>query len=168
MSCYLTLFFHLNIDSNHLVGKYHEVEDVIYTSFQANTDLDTVVYNTFIKAMLEAGRHCLCFLSFIFWPYILEIKWQFHGTGKLRFAVSIYERMLFENISPSIQTYNLMIRLVIMIFWELFLKRNWSWRKIVYQICLEEFMVDAVCMDGVEIWIGRWRCLMWLEAWVYL
>ncbi|KAL7145979.1 hypothetical protein ABFS83_06G010300 [Erythranthe nasuta] len=65
-------------------GKYcKEAAEVIHNSFSENLELDTVAYNTCIKAMLEAG--------------------------KLRFAVSIYERMLSLNISPSIQTYNTMI-----------------------------------------------------------
>lgn len=37
------------------VGKFREAEDVIHNCFRAGLELDTVAYNTFIKAMLEAG-----------------------------------------------------------------------------------------------------------------
>ncbi|KAL6972238.1 hypothetical protein U1Q18_031926 [Sarracenia purpurea var. burkii] len=65
-------------------GKHREAEDVIHSSFRDNMDLDTVAYNTFIKAMLEAGKlHC---------------------------ASNIYERMLSAGVPPSLQTYSIMIR----------------------------------------------------------
>ncbi|MQI72159.1 hypothetical protein EI017_25740, partial [Escherichia coli] len=52
-------------------------------SLEENSELDTVAYNTFIKAMLEAG--------------------------KLHFASSIYEHMCSVGVTPSIQTFNTMI-----------------------------------------------------------
>ncbi|XWS58753.1 hypothetical protein CRYUN_Cryun08bG0061000 [Craigia yunnanensis] len=64
-------------------GKHRETEEMIRLNFQDNLGLDTVAYNTFIKAMLEAG--------------------------KLRFATSIYERMLSMGVPPSIQTFNTLI-----------------------------------------------------------
>ncbi|RAL46933.1 hypothetical protein DM860_016567 [Cuscuta australis] len=64
-------------------AKYKEAEDVIHSTFDANFELDTVAYNTFIKAMLLAG--------------------------KLHSAVSIYDRMVSLKINPSIQTYSTMI-----------------------------------------------------------
>lgn len=36
-------------------GRYAEAEDIIHNSLRANLELDTVAYNTFIKALLEAG-----------------------------------------------------------------------------------------------------------------
>ena len=36
-------------------GKHQEAENVIRTSFQNGLELDTVAYNTFINATLEAG-----------------------------------------------------------------------------------------------------------------
>ncbi|PQM41223.1 pentatricopeptide repeat-containing protein [Prunus yedoensis var. nudiflora] len=64
-------------------GEHREAENVIRKSLEHHVELDTVAYNTFIKAMLEAGR--------------------------LRFASSIYECMLSEGVVPSIQTYSTMI-----------------------------------------------------------
>ncbi|XP_050222536.1 pentatricopeptide repeat-containing protein At5g27270 isoform X1 [Mercurialis annua] len=63
-------------------GKHREAERIVRTSIQ-DMELDTVAYNVFIKAMLEAGR--------------------------LHFAASIYERMISVGVTPSIQTYNTMI-----------------------------------------------------------
>lgn len=65
-------------------GKHPEAENIIRRSIQDRMELDTVAYNIFIKAMLEAGR--------------------------LHFATSIYEHMLLLGFTPSIQTYNTMIR----------------------------------------------------------
>jgi len=36
-------------------GKHQEAENFIHSSLKDNLELDTVAYNTFIKAMLEAG-----------------------------------------------------------------------------------------------------------------
>lgn len=44
---------------------------------------------------------------------ITGINYHLILPGKLHFAIRIYERMLSLNISPSIQTYNTMIRLEI-------------------------------------------------------
>ena len=38
-----------------ILGMHREAEDVINRSFRDNVVLDTIAYNTFIKAMLEAG-----------------------------------------------------------------------------------------------------------------
>lgn len=44
------------IYNHHLsAGKHQEAEDIIIESFKRSFELDTVAYNTFIKAMLEAG-----------------------------------------------------------------------------------------------------------------
>ncbi|KAL4566997.1 hypothetical protein LXL04_022567 [Taraxacum kok-saghyz] len=64
-------------------GKHREAGNVINDCFLKNMELDTVAYNTFIKAMLDAGR--------------------------LNFAGSIYDRMLTNGVTPSIQTINTMI-----------------------------------------------------------
>lgn len=37
-------------------AKHTHAEDVIHNSFRDHLELDTVAYNTFIKAMLEAGK----------------------------------------------------------------------------------------------------------------
>ncbi|KAJ4731675.1 Pentatricopeptide repeat-containing protein [Rhynchospora pubera] len=63
--------------------KYYEAETIIYGSFRDCVELDTVAYNTCIKSMLEAG--------------------------KLHSAVSIYDRMISSDITPSLQTYGTMI-----------------------------------------------------------
>ncbi|KAL8167001.1 hypothetical protein V2J09_008500 [Rumex salicifolius] len=63
--------------------KYHEAEYVINSCFNNNQQLDTIAYNTFVKAMMEAG--------------------------KLHFATTIYERMISTGNFPSIQTYNTMM-----------------------------------------------------------
>lgn len=39
-----------------IVGKHREAEDISNTCLEKNMELDTVGYNTLIKAMLEAGR----------------------------------------------------------------------------------------------------------------
>lgn len=36
-------------------GKHQEAEDIVRKSLQESSELDTVLFNTFIKAMLEAG-----------------------------------------------------------------------------------------------------------------
>ncbi|WVZ24615.1 hypothetical protein V8G54_003159 [Vigna mungo] len=64
-------------------GKHLEAENFIYSSLKDNLELDTVAYNTFIKAMLEAG--------------------------KLQFASSIFDRMNSSGVAPSIETFNTMI-----------------------------------------------------------
>ncbi|TVU13043.1 hypothetical protein EJB05_46718, partial [Eragrostis curvula] len=66
-----------------LPGKFQEAENIVHGCFRDKVQLDTVVYNTFIKLMLE--------------------------SGKLHSAVSIYERMISSGISPSMQTFNIMI-----------------------------------------------------------
>jgi hypothetical protein len=38
-----------------LPGKFQEAENIIYGCFACEVELDTVVYNTFIKSMLESG-----------------------------------------------------------------------------------------------------------------
>ncbi|XP_042378129.1 pentatricopeptide repeat-containing protein At5g27270-like [Zingiber officinale] len=63
--------------------KYQEAERIIEYNFTRDVELDTVAYNTFIKAMLEAG--------------------------KLHSALSIYNRMISSCVPPSLQTYNTMI-----------------------------------------------------------
>lgn len=70
---------------NNLIAnyKYFEAEDVINSCFNNNQQLDTIAYNTFIKAMM--------------------------GAGKLHFATTIYDRLVSTGISPSIQTYNTMM-----------------------------------------------------------
>ncbi|XP_025813876.1 pentatricopeptide repeat-containing protein At5g27270 isoform X2 [Panicum hallii] len=64
-------------------GKFQEVENIIHSCFRDEVQLDTVLYNTFIKSMLE--------------------------SGKLHSAVSIYDRMISAGISRSMQTFNIMI-----------------------------------------------------------
>lgn len=39
-----------------ITGKHREAEDISLACFEKNMELDTVGYNTLIKAMLEAGR----------------------------------------------------------------------------------------------------------------
>ncbi len=36
-------------------GKHREAENIIRESLEGSSELDTVAYNTFIKAMLESG-----------------------------------------------------------------------------------------------------------------
>jgi hypothetical protein len=36
-------------------GKFQEVENIIHGCFRDEVQLDTVLYNTFIKSMLESG-----------------------------------------------------------------------------------------------------------------
>lgn len=36
-------------------GKHQEAENIVRKSLKGSLELDTVAYNTFIKAMLEAG-----------------------------------------------------------------------------------------------------------------
>lgn len=92
-------------------GKHKEAENIIHKSFEGSLELDTVAYNTFIKAMLVAGWY-KAFQPFIEanirLTHIMTHKFPF--AGKLHFASSIYDRMLSLGISPSIQTYNTMIR----------------------------------------------------------
>ncbi|KAA0042408.1 pentatricopeptide repeat-containing protein [Cucumis melo var. makuwa] len=64
-------------------GKHRVAENVIRASLNCGLELDTVAFNTFIKAMLEGG--------------------------KLHFASRIYEHMIALGVVPSIQTYNTMI-----------------------------------------------------------
>lgn len=40
---------------NSFSGKHQEAENIVQRSLEENLELDTVAYNTFIKAMLEAG-----------------------------------------------------------------------------------------------------------------
>ncbi|XP_057472012.1 pentatricopeptide repeat-containing protein At5g27270 isoform X5 [Actinidia eriantha] len=68
-------------------GKYREAENVIHSSIRNNLDLDTVAYNTFLKALLQAG--------------------------KLRDAANIYECILSSGVLPSLQTYSIMISYII-------------------------------------------------------
>jgi hypothetical protein len=42
-------------NSNPSAGKHREAENIIHESLEGSSKLDTVAYNTFIKAMLEAG-----------------------------------------------------------------------------------------------------------------
>ncbi|XP_062119748.1 pentatricopeptide repeat-containing protein At5g27270 isoform X1 [Humulus lupulus] len=64
-------------------GNHQEAEIVIRQSLEGHQELDTVAFNTFIKAMLDAGR--------------------------LHFASCIHEHMLSSGVAPSIQTFNTMI-----------------------------------------------------------
>uniref|UniRef100_A0ACD5XWL2 Uncharacterized protein n=1 Tax=Avena sativa TaxID=4498 RepID=A0ACD5XWL2_AVESA len=64
-------------------GRFQEAEDVIQGCFHGEVELDTVVYNTFMKSMLE--------------------------SGKLYSAVSIYDRMISSGVPRSLQTFNIMI-----------------------------------------------------------
>ncbi|KAK8939147.1 Pentatricopeptide repeat-containing protein [Platanthera zijinensis] len=64
-------------------GMFQKAELLIYDSFSTNADLDTVAYNTYIKAMLD--------------------------SGKLHLAIDIYDRMIVAGVPPSLQTYNTMI-----------------------------------------------------------
>ncbi|KAG8094101.1 hypothetical protein GUJ93_ZPchr0012g20826 [Zizania palustris] len=65
-------------------GKFQEAENIIFRCLlHDEAELDTVVYNTFIKSMLD--------------------------SGKLYSAVSIYDRMISSGIPWSIQTFNIMI-----------------------------------------------------------
>ena len=45
----------LDVGSKAFAGKFREAEDVVHNSLRSDLGLDTVAYNTFIKAMLEAG-----------------------------------------------------------------------------------------------------------------
>jgi len=65
-------------------GKFQEVENIVHSCFRDEVQLDTVLYNTFIKSMLE--------------------------SGKLHSAISIYDCMVSAGISRSMQTFNIMIR----------------------------------------------------------
>uniref|UniRef100_A0A804R1T0 PROP1-like PPR domain-containing protein n=2 Tax=Zea mays TaxID=4577 RepID=A0A804R1T0_MAIZE len=64
-------------------GKFQEVENIMHGCFRDEVQLDTALYNTFIKSMLE--------------------------SGKLHSAVSIYDRMVSSGVSQSMQTFNTMI-----------------------------------------------------------
>ncbi|WVZ82897.1 hypothetical protein U9M48_030104 [Paspalum notatum var. saurae] len=64
-------------------GKFQEVQNIIHGCFHDEVPLDTVLYNTFMKSMLEAG--------------------------KLHSAISIYDHMISSGISRSMQTFNIMI-----------------------------------------------------------
>ncbi|XP_020581510.1 pentatricopeptide repeat-containing protein At5g27270 isoform X2 [Phalaenopsis equestris] len=71
----------VNAFSKH--GMFQNAERLIYGSFDTDTVLDTVAYNTYIKAMLD--------------------------SGKLHLAIDIYDRMIDAGVRPSLQTYNTMI-----------------------------------------------------------
>lgn len=45
----------LDVVEMQCAGRYTEAEAIIHNSLRANLELDTVAYNTFIKAMLQAG-----------------------------------------------------------------------------------------------------------------
>lgn len=56
--------FQLVINSNPSAGKHREAENIIRESLEGSSELDTVAYNTFIKAMLETGiNHLNYFLK---------------------------------------------------------------------------------------------------------
>lgn len=54
MFFYCLPWFYINC-YNLVIGKHQEAENIIHNSFQGDVELDTVAYNTYIKAMLEAG-----------------------------------------------------------------------------------------------------------------
>ncbi|KAF7080755.1 hypothetical protein CFC21_084778 [Triticum aestivum] len=72
-------------------GKFQEVENIIHGCFHGEVELDTVVYNTFIKSMLE--------------------------SGKLYSAVNIYDRMISTGVRRSLQTFNIMISFLVQCLW---------------------------------------------------
>lgn len=45
------------INKNSSPGEHREAENVIRNTLEHHVELDTVAYNTFIKAMLEAGSY---------------------------------------------------------------------------------------------------------------
>lgn len=47
--------YHVLLQNECFVGKHREAEFIIRKSLEDSFELDTVAYNTFIKAMLEAG-----------------------------------------------------------------------------------------------------------------
>ena len=53
--CYINALL-INNEINLSAGKHEQAEIIIHNSFQDNLDLDTVAYNTCIKAMLGAGK----------------------------------------------------------------------------------------------------------------
>lgn len=54
--CYSSAnIYHAIIIINSSPGNYQEAEKVIHKSLEDGLELDTVAYNTFIKAMLHAG-----------------------------------------------------------------------------------------------------------------
>ena len=57
--CAVSLVIHFVAVYTHIVesfpGKFQEAENIIHGCFVGEVELDTVVYNTFIKSMLESG-----------------------------------------------------------------------------------------------------------------
>lgn len=47
-------FIHKQINSS--AGKHEKAEIIVRNTLQDDLDLDTVAYNTFIKAMVKAGK----------------------------------------------------------------------------------------------------------------
>lgn len=47
--------YHVMLQNECFAGKHQEAEFIIRKSLEGSFELDTVAYNTFIKAMLEAG-----------------------------------------------------------------------------------------------------------------
>jgi hypothetical protein len=73
-------------------GKFQEVENIIHSCFQDEVQLDTVLYNTFIKSMLESG------LVNIF-SYSSDRQAKFLVAGELTSAVLISKQV--NCIQPS-------------------------------------------------------------------
>lgn len=129
-------------------GKYKVAEDIIQRCFDKKMALDTVAFNTFIKAALEAGRFCLLM---IYWQALcIKHPIIYVVSGKLQFATTIYDRMIMMGVSRSIQTINTMIRYActhVCYIMRIIICMN------LLCICKFLFLVDnAVCMVVVENW----------------
>lgn len=55
----------LDYNRNSFSGKYRDAENVIRDNLINNLELDTVAYNSFIKAMLDAGWHIYFFIVYL-------------------------------------------------------------------------------------------------------
>ena len=60
-----------------LPGKFQEVENIIHGCFHGEVELDTVVYNTFIKSMLESGldKHLFLFIRWASKIFRVWVSW---------------------------------------------------------------------------------------------
>ncbi|THG09889.1 pentatricopeptide repeat-containing protein At5g27270 isoform X2 [Camellia sinensis] len=93
-------------------GKYREAENVIHGSFRDNLELDTVAYNTFIKAMLKAASLYEHMLSSGVVPSIqtYSIMISVYGRGRnLNKAVEMFNTARSMGVSLDEKAYTNLI-----------------------------------------------------------
>ncbi|KAK8969819.1 Pentatricopeptide repeat-containing protein [Platanthera guangdongensis] len=105
--------------SDALAGMFQKAELLIYDSFSTNADLDTVAYNTYIKAMLDSGGKLSSAIEMFnaavnLVPSVDEKTYtnmiSYYGKfGRVKEASLLFSKMKEGGIKPGKISYNIMI-----------------------------------------------------------